>query len=96
MYCTYVQIDQAKAVAASDKLTAERDFAQSRRRVESLEAELLALTSGEDIPEAVKLEVSRRGDLEKKLFAAEEKYIKLMDKCDVGIQYFVNYVNHFK
>ncbi len=82
--CTFSQIDQTKASAESDRLASESVLIRSQRRIE---AELHALTSGGNIPEAVGIEVSRRTEAELKLVAAKEKCNELIDKCDVRFMY---------
>ena len=86
-----IQIEQAKATAESDKLAAEMDLIQSRRRVEAFERELQELRNGGEIPEAVRIEVDRRLEVEQKLLAAEAKCSELMDKCDVRFIYYKSY-----
>ncbi len=76
-----MQIKQAKATAASDKLVAEMDLMQSQRRVDLFERELQELRNGGEIPEAMRIEVDRRIEAEQKLLLAEAKCSELMDKC---------------
>ncbi len=56
---------------------------QSQRRVETFERELQELRNGGEIPEAVRIEVERRIEVEQKLLAAKAKCSELMDKCNV-------------
>ncbi len=84
-----MQIEQAKATAESDKLAAETDLLKAQRQVEALERELQELRNGGKLPEAMRIEVDRRMEVEKKLLSAEAKCSELMDKCDVSLLFGV-------
>ena len=77
-----------KAQLESDKLTAERELAIAQREVTNLQLELREWKSEKmsegQMSEALRIEIGRRDEAEKKFDAAQIKYNLLLDKSDVS------------
>ena len=72
----------------SDKLTAERELAIAQREVTNLKLELREwktqkMSQGQ-LFEALRIEITKRDEAEKKFEDAQAKYNLLLDKCDVS------------